>query len=633
MIFQKSISRIPLRCQPNKLLSGYFSPIISQLPFAGTPKTKSFSSKNNLSARKHSTISRPAASFNTHRSYSTEATEEDADPRNEPRIVEEVDVVIVGAGPAGLAAAIRIKQNAIKENKEIRVVVVEKAGEVGAHILSGAVIETGPFEMLFPDWKELGAPLLQPALKDEMKFLTKKYAIPIPHPPQMSNSGNYIVSLSNLVKWLGSKAEELEVEIFAGFAASEVVYGKSGEVIGIATNDFGLDKGFNPKPSFERGMEFHAKTTLFAEGCHGSLSKQVINKFNLRPKDTFQTYGLGIKEVWEIDPAKHDPGKIVHTIGYPFDNRTYAGSFIYHMQDNLLSLGIVVGLDYENPYISPYQEFQRYKSHPYMRNLLEGGRVLSYGARSLAEGGYQSLPKLVFPGGALLGDSAGLVNVPKVKGTHNAILSGILAADAITSRNESSSDDSSPITLTEYQTAFDNSPILKELYEVRNLRPSFHSSLGVLGGVIYSGIDTMFLKGRVPFTFKHKEPDHLATKQAGAFSPIDYPKPDNKITFDILTSVSRTGTNHADNQPVHLRVSDVESNPERNYIRFAGIEQKFCPAGVYEYVDDEKRPGNKRFQINSQNCIHCKTCDIKDPEQKITWTVPEGGGGPQYVDT
>ncbi|OMJ21199.1 Electron transfer flavoprotein-ubiquinone oxidoreductase, mitochondrial [Smittium culicis] len=602
------------------------NPVYSKI--TASASKASFSTSKKVSSSFSSFRPTKAAKFRSN----TITRQEEGEEENsvEPRLIEEADVVIVGAGPAGLSAAIRMKQNAIKEGKEIRIVVVEKGAEIGAHTISGAVIETGPLEQLFPNWKELGAPLHQPALKDEMKYLTKTSAFPIPHPPQMTNTGNYIISLSNLVKWLGEKAEELEIEIFAGFSASEVIYGENNQVLGIATNDFGLDKNFKPKSNYEQGIEIHGKVTLFAEGCHGSLSKQVIKKFELRDKDSFQTYGLGIKELWEIDPSKHDPGKITHTIGYPFDSSTYGGSFIYHMQDNLLSLGIVIGLDYKNPYISPYQEFQRFKSHPFVRNLLEGGRVLSYGARSLVEGGFQSLPKLVFPGGALLGDSAGFVNVPKIKGTHNAILSGILAADSI-SKSLSSEPSDAPIVLNDYQKSFENSSIYKELYQVRNIRPSFHSSLGLVGGVLYSGIDTMFLKGRVPFTFKHPVPDHEATGYASQYKPIDYPKPDNKVTFDILTSVSRTGTNHAENQPVHLRVSDAETNPERNYVKYAGLEQKFCPAGVYEYVDVEGSD-KKRFQINSQNCIHCKTCDIKDPEQKINWTVPEGGGGPQYVD-
>ncbi|PVU92384.1 hypothetical protein BB561_003859 [Smittium simulii] len=618
-------------------LATSFSKPIPKVPFCASNITQQYSNFSTLFSSKISqTVSQSSASqlnssAGMYKSfYSTDSAQE-ADPTLEPRISEDVDVLIVGAGPAGLAAAIRLKQNAIRDSKEVRVVVVEKGPEIGAHNLAGAVLEPNSLEMLFPDWKAQGAPLLQPALKDEMKFLTKKHAIPIPHPPQMSNHGNYIISLSNLVKWLGTKAEELEIEVFPGFAASEVIYNDKGQVTGVATNDFGLDKNFKPKASYERGLEFNSKVTLFAEGCHGSLSKEVINKFSLRPPGTFQTYGIGLKELWEIDPSKHEPGKVVHTLGYPLDAYTYGGSFIYHMQDNLLSIGLVVGLDYTNPYLSPYQEFQKLKTHPYLRNLLEGGRVLSYGARTLVEGGIQSLPKLAFPGGALLGDSAGLVNVPKIKGIHNAIHSGILAADSVSKALESESD--SPLYVEDYQESFNNSQIYKELYEVRNIRPSFHSPLGMWGGVLYSGIDTMLLKGKVPFTFQHGTPDHLATKYASECKPINYPKADNKVSFDILTSVSRTGTNHAENQPVHLRVTDIEQNPERNLHYFAGLEQKFCPAGVYEYVDNEAQPGTKRLQVNSQNCIHCKTCDIKDPHQKINWTVPEGGGGPQYVDT
>ncbi|PVV01413.1 hypothetical protein BB560_004168, partial [Smittium megazygosporum] len=568
-----------------------------------------------------------STSFYSNRSQNRFFSSESSDPTKQPREAEDVHVVIVGGGPAGLAAAIRLKQNSIKNNTDHRVVVVEKGPELGAHTLSGAVIEPGPLEMLFPNWNELGAPLLQPAVKDEMKFLTKNNAFSVPLPEAMSNTGNYIISLSSLVKWLGAQAEELGVEVYPGFAASELLYNDKSEVIGIATNDMGLDKNFKPKPGFERGIEFHGKITLLAEGCHGSLSKQAIKKYNLREPGKFQTYGLGLKEVWEIDPAKHEPGKIQHTIGYPFDNKTYGGSFLYHMKDNLVSVGIVMGLDYSNPYISPYQEFQRFKMHPYIRNFLEGGKVISYGARSLVEGGLQSLPKLVFPGGALLGDSAGLINLPKIKGTHNAILSGILAADSISkSFDTPNSEEQGQILLDDYQTTFESSPIYKELYEVRNIRPSFHSALGTIGGVIYSGIETMFLKGRTPYTLQHKQPDYASTKTKAESTPIEYPKPDGIVSFDILTSVSRTGTNHAENQPVHLRVSDLKENPTRNYEKYAAIEQNFCPAGVYEYVDDETNPGKKRFQINSQNCIHCKTCDIKDPEQKINWTVPEGGG-------
>ncbi|RUS22333.1 hypothetical protein BC937DRAFT_89633 [Endogone sp. FLAS-F59071] len=558
------------------------------------------------------------------------------------RDVDETDVVIVGAGPAGLSAAIRLKQLANEKGKELRVMVVEKAGELGAHTLSGAVLEPRALNELIPDWKEKGAPLNQPALHDQMKFLTSNYAIPMPHPPQMSNHGNYIVSLNNFVKWLGTQAEEAGVEVYPGFAASEILYAKDGSVMGIATNDVGLNKNFMPKENFQRGMEIRAPITLLGEGCHGSLSKTLFRKFNLRENSQPQKYGIGIKEVWEVLPEKHNPGTVTHTIGWPLDSHTYGGSFIYHFEPEkyLVAIGFVVGLDYQNPYLNPYKEFQRYKHHPFISSLLEGGNCISYGARAINEGGYQSIPKLYFPGGALIGCSAGFLNVPKIKGTHTAMKSGMIAAeaayDALFSDAVDASDvesKKSPILLTAYEENLRKSWVNEELYAVRNVLPSFHSPIGLLGGVAYSGLDTLIFKGRVPWTFKHKGEDSAALKPASQCKPIEYPKPDGKISFELLESVSRSGTNHADNQPVHLRLRNKDIPVERNLGIFNGPESRFCPAGVYEYVDDETHPGQKRLQINSQNCVHCKTCDIKDPSQNIDWVVPEGGGGPQYVWT
>ncbi|KAG9065417.1 hypothetical protein KI688_002742 [Linnemannia hyalina] len=561
--------------------------------------------------------------------------EESEDPTKAERYADETDVVIVGGGPAGLSAAIKLKQLANADGRELRVVLVEKAGEIGAHTLSGAVLEPRALNELIPDWKERGAPLNQPALEDQMKFFTKNYAIPLPHPPQMTNTGNYIVSLSNYVKWLGEQAEEAGVEVFPGFAASEILYNEDGSVKGIATNDVGLDKNFQPKEEFERGMEFHAKVTLFAEGCHGSLTKKLFRQFNLREECDPQTYGIGIKEVWKIDPKKSKPGTVVHAMGWPIDNATYGGAFIYHMGEDMLSLGLVVGLDYENPYLHPYKEFQRWKHHPYVKDLLEGGECLSYGARAINEGGLQSIPKLYFPGGALIGCTAGFLNLIKIKGTHTAMKSGMLAAEstyaAITSDKY---EEGKPIVLEDFEQKVKDSWIWKELKEIRNCRPSFHTPLGNLGGVIYSGIDTILLKGRTPWTFHNTTPDHERLRVATNAQKIDYPKPDGVISFDLLTSVSRTGTNHAENQPVHLRLKDKDVPVERNLKIYDGPEGRFCPAGVYEFVEDESGPaGAKRLQINSQNCIHCKTCDIKDPSQNIDWTVPEGGGGPQYSYT
>ncbi|KAI9317696.1 hypothetical protein BX666DRAFT_1660525 [Dichotomocladium elegans] len=558
------------------------------------------------------------------------------DPRRSEQFEDETDVCIVGGGPAGLAAAIRMKQLANEAGKDIRVMLIEKAGEVGAHTLSGAVLEPRALNELIPDWKERGAPLNTPVTSDHMRFLTPKMAIPLPHPPQMNNKGNYIVSLSNFVKWLGEQAEELGVEVYPGFGASEVRYNEDGSVAGVNLNDVGLDKNFEPKDSYERGMAVNAKVTLFAEGCHGSLTKTLIQKYNLRKDSQHQKYGIGLKEVWEIDPAKHKPGTVIHSIGWPTDLKTYAGSFLYHFEPekHLVAVGYVVGLDYENPYLSPYKEFQKFKHHPSIAEVLEGGNCISYGARAINEGGYQSIPKLVFPGGALIGCTAGFLNLPKIKGTHTAMKTGMLAAEAAFEKvfkNEEQPE--GPVYLDNYEESFKKSWVHEELYAVRNCQPSFHTPLGLLGGVLYSGFTTMISKGKEPWTFKHKKTDWESLKTAAESKPIDYPKPDGKISFDLLTNVARTGTNHAENQPVHLRLRDKDIPVERNLRVFDGPENRFCPAGVYEYVDDEAKPGEKRLQINSQNCIHCKTCDIKDPSQNIDWTVPEGGGGPQYVYT
>ncbi|CAO3616451.1 unnamed protein product [Mucor fragilis] len=563
------------------------------------------------------------------------------DPRRGEQFEDETDVVIVGGGPSGLAAAIRLKQLANDEGRECRVMLIEKAGEVGAHTLSGAVLEPRALDELIPDWKEKGAPLNTPVTSDSMRLMTKSLSIPLPHPPQMNNKGNYIVSLSNFVKWLGEQAEELGVEIYPGFAASEVLYNEDGSVRGVTLNDVGLDKNFEPKDTYERGMAVKAKVTLFAEGCHGSLTKTLAKKFELRKESGPQKYGIGIKEVWEVLPEKHKPGSVTHTVGWPVDAHTYGGSFIYHFEPerHLVTVGYVIGLDYSNPYLNPYKTFQQFKHHPSVKSLLEGGKCISYGARAINEGGYQSIPKLVFPGGALIGCTAGFLNVPKIKGTHTAMKSGMLAAESAYEalynglEPDQESQVEEPVLLNTYEERIKDSWVYKELYEVRNVQPSFHGPLGLWGGMMYSGIDTLFLKGRTPWTFKHKKADWECMKTAGESKPIDYPKPDGVISFDLLTSVSRTGTNHAENQPVHLRIRDKDIPVERNLGVFDGPENRFCPAGVYEYVEDENKPGEKRLQINSQNCIHCKTCDIKDPSQNIDWTVPEGGGGPQYVWT
>lgn len=507
-----------------------------------------------------------------------------------------------------MAAAIELKKQANDAGKEdFRVLLLEKGGEIGDHIVSGNVLDPSALNELFPDWLSEDNPSrfehATPAGSDRMRFLTEKYAIPIPCPPQMSNHGNYIISLSQLCRWLGERAEELGVEIYPGFAGSEILYRTDGSVRGVRTNDLGVARNETPKDSFEPGMDFEARVTLLAEGCHGSLSKQVIKKYDLRRDSDPQTYGIGLKEVWEIPSEKFQKGSITHTMGYPLSKDVYGGSFMYHFGDNLVSLGLVVGLDYANPWISPYNEFQKLKHHPIFKEVLEGGRCISYAARALVEGGYQSIPKCAFPGGALIGDTAGFVNVPKVKGTHNAIRSGILAAQATFGALESSSDSGS-VFLFDYEDRLRKSPIWSELYEVRNMRPSFSTRLGIYGGLLYSGIDAYLLRGKAPWTFGHHSTDAAATKPADQFPKINYPKPDGVLSFDIMTSVSRTGTLHEEDEPVHLKVNDWDAHTRKEWSKYRGIENRFCPAGVYEYVEDETKPEGVRFQINSQKFVY-----------------------------
>ncbi|KAI9698614.1 MAG: hypothetical protein M1820_007413 [Bogoriella megaspora] len=559
------------------------------------------------------------------------------DPRQQGRESDQVDVCIVGGGPAGLSAAIRLKQLANEAgNEDFRVLLLEKAGELGDHIVSGNVVEPSALAELLPDWHSEDNPNrfenATPATADRMRFLTKGGSYWMPAPPQMNNHGNYIISLNQFSKWLGERAEEVGVEIYPGFAASEVLYHTDGSVKGVATNDLGISREGKAKASFERGMEFHARATLLAEGCHGSLTKQVIKKFDLRRDSQHQTYGLGIKEVWEIDPAKFKKGEVTHSMGYPLDKDTYGGGWMYHFGENMVSIGLVVGLDYKNPWIAPYEEFQKMKHHPLYSSVLEGGRCITYAARTLNEGGFQSIPKCSFPGGALIGDTAGFLNVPKIKGTHTAMRSGMLAAEAAYTAL-TSNPDSSSVFLYDYEDKLRESTIWSELKQVRNMRPSFHSPLGLYGGILYSGIEAYVLRGMEPWTFKHGAPDHAATKAADRYRKIEYPKPDGKISFDILTSVNRTGTNHEEDQPVHLQVKDWDKHANMDYPTYQGIENRFCPAAVYEYVEDEGKDLGVRFQINAQNCVHCKTCDIKDPNQDINWATPQGGEGPKYVLT
>ena len=532
------------------------------------------------------------------------------------------DVVIVGAGPAGLSAAIRLKQRAAEAKRDVSVCIVEKGSEVGAHILSGAVFEPRALDELLPNWRDRGAPLNTAATDDRFLLLGQRRAWRLPTPPHMHNAGNYIVSLGNVCRWLGTVAAELGVEIYPGFAAAEVLYDESGAVAGVATGDMGIGKDGKPTANFQRGVELAGRLTLFAEGCRGSLARGLFERFALRAKCDPQTYAIGLKELWEVAPQNHHPGRVIHTIGWPLDARTYGGSFLYHLENNQVAVGFVVGLDYRNPYLSPYEEFQRFKTHRAIAPVFAGGRRISYGARALNEGGFQSIPALTVPGGALIGASAGFMNVPKIKETHLAMKSAMLAADA--AFDAIAAND--PKLISTYPEKLRESWVHAELKGVRNVRPAFR--WGLWAGLAHAAIDSYVLRGRAPWTLHHR-PDHESLTRSRDAPRKDYPKPDGALTFDRLSSVFISNTNHEENQPPHLKLKDPTKALTVNFMRYSSPEQRYCPAGVYEIVYGG-RGGEPRLQINAQNCLHCKTCDIKDPTQNIVFTVPEGGGGPNY---
>ena len=537
------------------------------------------------------------------------------------------DVVIVGAGPSGLTMSIRLAQLAQQQERELSICILEKGAEVGAHILSGAVIEPRSLNELIPDWKEKGAPLNVPVKSDQFKYLTASGSFTMPTPPQMHNEGNYVISLGNFCRWLAEQAEELGVNIFPGFAAAEVLYDESGAVRGVATGDMGIGKDGEPTDNFEPGMELLGRQTVFAEGCRGSLTGELMQKFNLREGVDPQTYGIGIKEIWDVKPEVHNEGATLHTIGWPLKSDTYGGSFLYHNENNQVAVGFVVGLDYRNPHLSPFEEFQRFKNHPDIRPIFEGGTRVSYGARAISEGGLQSIPKLTFPGGLLVGDTAGFLNVPKVKGTHTSMKSAMLAAEAVYELLPAEYDEENPgpaLEATAYPDKFKNSWLWEELHKVRNIRPGFKKGLWL--GLINAALDSYIFRGKMPWTMGHHA-DHEQLGNKNDYPEIEYPKPDGVVSFDRSSSVYLSGTNHDDNQPAHLRLRDDSVPIRLNLERYDAPEQRYCPAGVYEIV---KVDGSPALQINAQNCVHCKTCDIKDPSQNIHWVVPEGGGGPTY---
>nr|WP_283939186.1 electron transfer flavoprotein-ubiquinone oxidoreductase [Pseudomonas sp. T1.Ur] len=545
----------------------------------------------------------------------------------------EFDVVIVGAGPAGLSAACRLKQKAAEAGKEISVCVVEKGSEVGAHILSGAVFEPRALNELFPDWKELGAPLNTPVVRDDIYVLRNaEAASKIPDffvPKTMHNEGNYIISLGNLCRWLAQQAENLGVEIYPGFAAQEALFDENGVVRGIITGDLGVDREGHPKEGlYTPGMELRGKYTLFAEGCRGHIGKQLIKRFNLDSDADAQHYGIGLKEIWEIDPAKHQPGLVVHTAGWPLDimgTENTGGSFLYHLENNQVVVGLIVDLSYSNTFLSPFDEFQRLKHHPVLKQYLEGGKRVSYGARAIAKGGLNSLPKMVFKGGALIGCDLGTLNFAKIKGSHTAMKSGMLAAEAVADRLFAESEGGDE--LTAYVDSFKNSWLYEELFASRNFGAAIHKYGAIVGGG-FNWLDQNIFGGKIPFTLRDTTPDYVCLKPAAECKKIDYPKPDGKLSFDKLSSVFISGTNHEEEQPCHLKLTDPSIPITKNLPLYDEPAQRYCPAGVYEVIT--KEDGEKRFQINAQNCVHCKTCDIKDPAQNITWVTPEGAGGPTY---